>query len=164
MGSVGSVARWQEYRGPLFSRLPRRGALNCYHNHQPWLLLFFLEAIINISRGSRVSPACKHFSSFKILPQPNQTRQDHGRRRGYYPKRERWRTARSGPSSRDERGKDEKSLRMAIPEKTGCVTVECTPAQRHPPLPGHHTLEEKSQYFPALAPGRKNIQRAKGSE
>lgn len=61
-------------------------------------------------------------------------------------------------------GKDEKSLRMAIPEKTGCVTVESTPTQRHPPLPGHHTLEEKSQYFPALAQGRENIQRAKGSE
>lgn len=52
-------------------------------------------------------------------------------------------------------GKDEKSLRIAVPEETGCATVECTPTQRHPPLPGYHTLEEKSQYFPALALGRK---------
>lgn len=67
-----------------------------------------------------------------------------------------------------KRGKDEKSLRMAVPEETGCATVECTPTQRYPPLPGYHTLEEKSQYFPASALGRKkNTQRAwrtKGSE
>lgn len=39
-----------------------------------------------------------------------------------------------------KRGKDEKSLRMAVPEETGCATVASTPTQRHPPLPGHHTL------------------------
>lgn len=57
-------------------------------------------------------------------------------------------------------GKDEKSLRMAIAEKTGCATVECTPTQRHPPLPGTtHYRRKKSKCFPALALGRKNIQR-----
>lgn len=59
------------------------------HLHPP------ARAIINISikgcaasvthPGSRVSSACKHFGSSEILLQSNQTWQDDGKKRGYYP-------------------------------------------------------------------------------